>query len=589
LRTQAVDSGETVNNRFLRRCARVSSLLLAFSLACTAPLSSAQSVFPFASATEGWRKADSPQLATVAEAVRTLLVSGDAEAFASALTPTEADQRAILRENNRAGIASGKPLPESWAEQRARDRGRLLGGARHLLGRAAERGVDFSRVELSARVQPPSGRSGTGVQMLAESEFLEAADMLMVTLTAKAREGDEDAQCFAGDYRVALDEITCFPAGLRCGGGVRWLALPKQFMDEALRVETTILGKVAEDYGNAGLSAAEDPALAELGESLARALRERDPAPLLADREAMFDAVWARAQRDAPPGALPPEDEARKMWRAESEKETASMREWLAASEQRKIDFSRADVRVAEARFGRLMARGAPGELDGLEGDELRVVLSVSARADAPAGAVTAGNYVLAATEATRMNGRWSGLRNLRWESLPEGVTDSETKAAMEFENHVLKTGTLPVGMAAPDFGFVRIADGGAGKLADLRGKIVILDFWSTDCGPCQAPMAKLQTYADANPAWGDRVAVVSLSIDDTLEVAKTHLERKGWNRSLNLWANDGGFKSAAAQVFRVRGIPTCYVIDAKGVIAAAGHPEALQAPEVVNRLLGGK
>ena len=143
--------------------------------------------------------------------------------------------------------------------------------------------------------------------------------------------------------------------------------------------------------------------------------------------------------------------------------------------------------------------------------------------------------------------------------------------------------------MGAPDAAFVRIADGAAGRLAELRGKIVILDFWATDCGPCQPAMAEMQTYAAKHPAWGDRVAVVSLSIDDKLAVAKTHLERKGWTQSLNLWAGEGGWKSAAAQAYSVSGIPTSYVIDANGVIVAAGHPATLGTPEVVDRLLRGK
>lgn len=568
---------------------RAAALLCLLVLGCDALVRGADPEYPFASATEGWRKPGSPQLAGVAEAVRTLLISGDAEAFASGFTPTEADQRAVLREGNRAGIALGDPLPENWAKARERDRAQLLGNARQLLSRVTERGIDFSRVDLSARVQPVRGRSGTGIQMLAENEFLETASMLVVTLTATPRADDAEARRFAGDYGVALDELACFPAGLRCEGGVRWLAMPEQLMDEALRTETVVLSKAAESYGNGGLNSADDPALAALGEVLARVLRERDPAALQADRDAMFDALWARAKQSAPPGALPPEAEARKMWRAEGEKEIASVRELLAAADRFKIDFRQADVSVAEARFGRLIARSGTGELEGLEGNELRVVLRVSPRAGESSTPAPAGDYVLAATEASRMNGRWTGLRDLRWESLPAGATDKATKAAMEFETHVLNTGALPVGTPAPDAGFVRIADGGAGRLAELRGKIVILDFWATDCGPCQAPMAKLQTYADENPAWGDRVAIVSLSIDDELGVAKTHLERKGWNRSLNLWASDGGWKSGAAQAFRVRGIPTCYVIDANGVIAAAGHPETLRVPEVVNRLLGGK
>ena len=573
----------------LRFSARASSLLLVLMLAGGAPLPGATPVYPFASVTEGWREANSPQLAAVGEAVRTLLITGDAEAFASALTAAESDQRAVLREGNRAGIATDAPLPKDWARSRDRDRVRLLGNARHLLARAAERGVDFSRVELSARVQPVRGRSGTGTQMLAENEFLETANVLVVTLTATAREGDAEAKRFAGDYGVALDEIVSYPSGLRCEGGVRWLALPKQLMDEALRAETVLLLKAAESHGNGGLSAEEDPALAKLGESLARILRERDPAVLLADHEAVFDAIWARAKRNAPPGALPSDEEGRRMWRAEGEKEMAGVRELLAATDRLKIDFSRTDLRVAEARFGRLFARSGTGDPEGLKGYDLRVVLRVSPKTGEPSADVPAGDYVLAAKDASRVNGRWSGLRELRWESFPAGATDSATKAAMEFEHHVVSTGTLPVGMAAPDAAFVRIADGAAGRLADLRGKIVILDFWATDCGPCQPAMAEMQTYAAQHPAWGDRVAVVSLSIDDKLEVAKRHLERKGWTQSLNLWAGEGEWKSAAAQAYRVSGIPTSYVIDANGVIVAAGHPASLGAPEVVDRLLRGK
>ena len=43
-----------------------------------------------------------------------------------------------------------------------------------------------------------------------------------------------------------------------------------------------------------------------------------------------------------------------------------------------------------------------------------------------------------------------------------------------------------------------------------------------------------------------DRVAVLALSIDDTPEDAKKHLEKKGWSQTTNLWSGDGGLPPAS-------------------------------------------
>jgi len=142
------------------------------------------------------------------------------------------------------------------------------------------------------------------------------------------------------------------------------------------------------------------------------------------------------------------------------------------------------------------------------------------------------------------------------------------------------------VGAPAPDIEFISLADGVTRKLSDFKGRVVALEFWASWCGPCQAPMAKMQTYRAKHPEWGDKVELLAVSIDNTRDAAAKHIQRKGWNKTHNAWAGEGGFRARPPVTYGVRGIPSMFIIDAQGRIAHKGHPMSLDTPKLIDQLL---
>jgi thiol-disulfide isomerase/thioredoxin len=98
------------------------------------------------------------------------------------------------------------------------------------------------------------------------------------------------------------------------------------------------------------------------------------------------------------------------------------------------------------------------------------------------------------------------------------------------------------------------------------RGKVVLVDFWATWCGPCRKEMPHVkQLY---NELQDKDFEVVGVSLDQDMEALVTYI-----NENQITWANIAGDKAQeAAQKYGVRGIPTMMVIDAEGNIAGVSH-----------------
>jgi len=135
----------------------------------------------------------------------------------------------------------------------------------------------------------------------------------------------------------------------------------------------------------------------------------------------------------------------------------------------------------------------------------------------------------------------------------------------------------LPPGTAAPDASFTSLPGDEPVHLADYRGKIVLLAFWARWCGPCQDEIAALQTLPGKHPEWNGKVVLITASVDENRDAAVKRLAEKGWIKTRNLWTDE-----KTIRLFHFDGIPTTYIIDTNGNVAAADPRDAVEAVETL-------
>ncbi len=144
--------------------------------------------------------------------------------------------------------------------------------------------------------------------------------------------------------------------------------------------------------------------------------------------------------------------------------------------------------------------------------------------------------------------------------------------------NNIIKEGLLDC--QAPDF-IVKTISGEPISLAELSGKVVVINFWFTSCAPCITEMPALNRLVDEFK--GKDVVFIALAKDDAQELAR-FLDKRQFNFNIVASTN----KIAISYCIDIFGWPTSMVVDKGGIvrkISSGGYLDERAETYIYNEL----
>jgi len=149
-------------------------------------------------------------------------------------------------------------------------------------------------------------------------------------------------------------------------------------------------------------------------------------------------------------------------------------------------------------------------------------------------------------------------------EKFVEKYQSTSPAAVKTIKNQMAAAQSFIIGAEAPDFS-QKTPDGEDLKLSDLRGKIVLVDFWASWCGPCRKENPNVVRMYEKYKDKGFEILGVSLDKQKGRWLQAIEQDKLTWQQVSDL----KGWQNEVAAIYSVRSIPSTVLVDAEGKIMA--------------------
>ncbi|MEN0056825.1 MAG: TlpA disulfide reductase family protein [Mucilaginibacter sp.] len=139
-----------------------------------------------------------------------------------------------------------------------------------------------------------------------------------------------------------------------------------------------------------------------------------------------------------------------------------------------------------------------------------------------------------------------------------------DNPGVQQFIKQMEKAKPISIGHKAPDFTTAGI-DGKPFKLSDYKGKYVMIDFWASWCMPCRQENPNVVKQYNTFKSKGFNIIGISLDKDKTQWQKAIDDDKLTWAHGSDL----NGFEGATELLYHVEAIPSNFIIDPQGNIAA--------------------
>ena len=125
----------------------------------------------------------------------------------------------------------------------------------------------------------------------------------------------------------------------------------------------------------------------------------------------------------------------------------------------------------------------------------------------------------------------------------------------------------LQIGVPAPEWLVKSWSDGKSRRLADYRGKVVVLDFWGVWCSPCINAIPAMKSLADQYEPRGVVFLGIHTADGDMHQINKLK-KSMGWDTPTGIDKGTSITDSKTADAYGVTGFPGIVIIDTEGDVA---------------------